>query len=169
MRLAGSRLRSSTRTTISIRSFTGRTGVNVLQAHHFKADQYVEKGFLAAITALDVLYRVLSAGREQELPIKRAAHPDAVSTIASARTALSPELYSALKGTATPRHPCYANCNTYWRGLVPNSLPLSRWVSNTYGPTWPKTFAIPSLMMVISLRTLIAVDSSPCSCRSDGS
>ena len=77
----------------------GRAGVNVLQAHHFKADQYVETGFLAAVTALDVLYRVLSTGREQELPIKQKANPDLVSTIASARATLSPELHSALKRT----------------------------------------------------------------------
>jgi hypothetical protein len=77
----------------------GRVGVNVLQAHHFKADQYVETGFLAAVTALDVLYRVLSAGREQELPIKQEANPDVVSAVASARAALSPEFHLALKRT----------------------------------------------------------------------
>ena len=77
----------------------GRVGVNVLQAHHFKADQYVETGFLAAVTALDVLYRVLSTGRERELPVKQEANPDLVSTVATARAALSPQFHSALKRT----------------------------------------------------------------------
>jgi hypothetical protein len=78
---------------------TGRAGVNVLQAHHFKADQYVETGLLAAITAFDVLYRVLSVGREQELPTRQAAHPDAVSKAASARKMLPQELHTAIRKT----------------------------------------------------------------------
>lgn len=83
----------------------GRAGVNVLQAHHFKAGQYVETELLAAVTALDVLYRVLSTRREQELPIKQAAHPDAVSKADKARKMLPSELHSALKkphATDTP-------------------------------------------------------------------
>lgn len=83
----------------------GRVGVNVLQAHHFKAGQYVETGLLAAVTALDVLYRVLSTRREQELPIKQAAHPDAVSKADSARKMLPPELHYALKKTSDTSTP----------------------------------------------------------------
>ncbi|MEA9999855.1 hypothetical protein QN367_12180 [Cryobacterium sp. RTS3] len=78
---------------------TGRAGVNVLQAHHFKVDQYVETGFLAAVTAFDVLYRVLSTGREQELPTRKAANPDAVSKAACARKILPPELQGAIRKT----------------------------------------------------------------------